>query len=178
MKNYCLYCGLEKKEYNAVKKDAYVSNFVVWRVLHVFMAIIFLFLFITSFLNHLLKVNQIFYFFAFVYSSIVSSFFLILKKDSIIPQFLIYLSISLLFIFGGFISSNNSVVPATTFIALLLITPMFMIDKPFFMAIELCAASALFLTWMYFKKPYDIWSIDLVNVLTFTIIGVFLHGDF
>ena len=32
-RNYFLYCGLEKEEYKAVKKDAYISNFVVWRVL-------------------------------------------------------------------------------------------------------------------------------------------------
>ena len=175
VRNYLLYCGLERKEYNEIKKDAYVSNFVVWRVLHVFMALIFLFLFITSFFNHLLKSNQLFYFFAFLYSSITSSFFLILKKDSIVPQFLIYLSITLLFIFGGFVSSNNSAVPATTFIALLLITPMFMIDKPFWMAIELTASSTLFLIWMHAIKSYDTWMTDLINVTIFTIVGIFLN---
>lgn len=173
--NYFLYCGLKKDEYNAIKKDAYISNFVVWRVLHIFMAGLFLFLYITSFLNHLLKTNQIFYLLAFIYSAAAISFFFILKKDSIIPQFLIYLSISLLFIFGCFISLNNPAVPATTFIALLLVTPMFMIDKPFWMTIELTAASTIFLIWMHGVKPYDIWMTDVINVTIFTIVGIFLN---
>lgn len=173
--NYFIYCGLDKDEYNAVKKDAYISNFIVWRVLHIFMAAVFLFLYIASLFNHLLKINQIFYICAFIYSVISSLFFFILRKDSIIPQFLIYLSISLLFIFGCFISANNSAVPATTFIGLLLITPMFMIDKPFWMAIELSAASTLFLIWMYFIKSPDIWMTDVINVIIFTIVGIFLN---
>lgn len=175
IKNYFLYCGLERDEYEAVKKDAYISNFVVWRVLHIFMAAVFLFLYATSFLNHLLKSNQIFYLCAFLYSAITSSFFFFLKKDSIIPQFLIYLSISLLFIFACFISQNNSAVPATTFIAFLLITPMFMIDKPFWMTIELCAVSTIFIIWMNEIKSYDIWMTDLINVTIFTIVGIFLN---
>lgn len=173
--NYFFYCGIERDEYNAIKKDAYVSNFVIWRILHFLMAISFGVLFGISLFNDMLRQNCFIYLLAFLYSAVAISFFFSLKKDSLLAQFLIYLSISLLFIFGCFISLNKPQIPATTFIVFLLITPMFMIDKPFFMAIELCAASALFLTWMYFKKPYDIWTIDLVNVLTFTIIGVFLN---
>ena len=175
IKNYFLYCGLERNEYKAVKKDAYVSNFVVWRVLHIFMALIFLSLFLSSCFNHLLKVNQLFYLLAFAYSALAISFFFILKKDSIMAQLLIYLSISLLFIFGCLISANNHAIPATTFIALLLITPLFMIDKPFWMAIELTAASLIFLTWMHGVKSYEIWMTDLINVTIYTIVGIFLN---
>lgn len=175
LRNYFFYCGLEKDEYNALKKDAYVSNFVIWRVLHIFMAAVFLFLYITTYANTLLETNRPFYMFAFMYSIVTSIFFFILKKDSLLAQFLIYLSITVLFLFGCFISQNNAFVPATTFIAFLLITPMFMIDKPFFMTIELCGASALFLIWMYNAKAYDVWRIDVINVSIFTIVGVFLN---
>ena len=173
--NYFFYCGIEREEYNAVKKDAYVSNFVIWRILHFLMAVTFAVLFAISLFNNLLRQNCFFYLIAFLYSAVAISFFFLLEKDSLLAQFLIYLSISLLFIFGCLISSNKTEIPATTFIVFLLITPMFMIDKPFFMAIELCAASALFLIWMHFIKPYEVWRIDLVNVLTFTIIGIFLN---
>ncbi len=175
LKNYFLYCGIEKKEYNALKKDAYVSNFEIWRILHIFMTAIFAVLFATSLLNHLLKINRIFYFCALVYSAITIPVFYKLKKDSIAAQLIIYLSISLLFIFGCFISINSPNFPATTFIGLLLITPMFMIDKPFFMAIELCCVSLLFLFWMHGVKPYNIWVTDVINVSIFTIVGIFLN---
>ena len=52
---------------------------------------------------------------------------------------------------------------------------MFMIDKPFFMTIELGAASVIFLLWMYAVKPFEIWEMDLINVVTYTIIGCFLN---
>lgn len=175
IRNYFLYCGLEKEEYNAVKKDAYVSNFIVWRVLHGFIAAVFLLLYIISHFNHILVINRTVYLFGFMYSAVTVVFFYILKKESIIPQFIIYLSISLLFVFGCFISQNNSAVPATTFIAMLLITPMFMIDKPFWMAIELCSASTMFLIWMHAIKEYDTWMTDVINVSIFTVVGIFLN---
>ena len=139
------------------------------------MAAAFGLLFLTSIFNGMLRKNEIFYLASFIYSVVSISFFFILKKDSIIAQFLIYLSISLLFIFACFISQNNPDVPATTFIVFLVITPMLMIDKPFFMTIELCAASCLFLFWMHCVKPYNIWLIDVVNAIPFTIVGIFLN---
>ena len=173
--NYFFYCGIEKDEYNAVKKDAYVSNFVIWRILHFFMTAVFGVLFVVSLIYDLLSVNRLLYLAAFLYSAVALSFFFTLKKDSIWAQLLIYLSISLLFIFGCFLTSNNATAPATTFIALLLVTPMFMIDKPFWMAFELSAASALFLIWMYYIKPYEIWRIDVINVIIYTVVGIFLN---
>ena len=175
LSNYFFYCGIERDEYNAIKKDAYVSNFVIWRILHFLMATAFGVLFSISLFNDLLKQNSFIYLVAFMYSAVAISFFFCLEKDSLLAQFIIYISISLLFIFGCLISQNKPEIPATTFIVFLMITPMFMIDKPFFMAIELCAAAALFLIWMYFEKAHEIWLIDLVNVLTFTIIGIFLN---
>jgi diguanylate cyclase (GGDEF)-like protein len=82
---------------------------------------------------------------------------------------------SLLFLFAAFVNSNKPEQNATTFIVLLVITPMFMIDKPYFMTIELCAASAIFLVWMHGIKPIDIWQIDMANAVTFTLVGSFLN---
>ena len=175
VRNYFCYCGIEKDEYNALKKDAYVSNFEVWRILHVLMAAVFAFLFIGSLFNELMKDNRLFYLLALVYSVIAVIYFFLAKKDSLIAQFIMYLSISLLFLFACFITQNKPDTPAITFIAFLLITPMFMIDKPFFMTIELCAASAVFLIWMYNVKTYDVWLLDMINVLIFTAVGIFLH---
>ena len=176
LRNYICYCGIEKDEYNALKKkDAYVSNFNVWRVLHFLMAAVFGFLFVGSFFSHLMEMNRVFYLVAFFYSLIALFLSFKLKKDSLIAQLIIYLSISLLFVFSGFITQNKPDIPATTFIVFLLITPMFMIDKPYFMAIELIAASTVFLIWMHGVKPYAVWRYDMVNVVIFTVVGIFLH---
>ena len=174
IRNYLFYCGIERDEYNRIKEDAYISNFVVWRILHFFMAAVFAALCLTALVNNLLKTNEIIYLAAFLYSASVIVFFFIFRKDSKVVQVLIYLSIFLLFLFGCFISKNNPVAPATTFIALLLITPMFIIGRPFFMAIELSAAATVFVVWMRSVKAYDVWMVDLINVIIFTIVGIFL----
>ena len=175
VRNYCFYCGIEKDEYDSLKKDAYVSNFAVWRILHFAMVAVFGALFISSLLSDLMQTNKPFYLGGFLYSIVATWFFFILKKDSIAAQLLIYLSISVLFLFGGFISQNRPGSPAATFIVMLLITPMFMIDKPYFMGIELGAASAVFLVWMHAVKPYEVWQMDFVNVIVYMVVGIFLH---
>ena len=175
IRNYFFYCGIEKDEYNALKKDAYVSNFKVWRVLHFLMAAVFGFLFVGSLFSNLMGANRIFYLAGFLYSAAAIVLFFTLRKESLAAQFLIYLSISLLFLFGCLISLQRPDSPAVSFIAFLLITPMFMIDKPFFMAFELCAASAVFLAWTHGVKPHEVWQVDFANVVTFTIIGIFLN---
>ncbi len=176
IRNYLYYCGLEKDEYNELKKDAYASNFEVWRVLHCFMVAVFTALSVASLKVDLFAGNKVFYLAALAYSAVVAVLFLfVLKKKSIIAQLIIYLSISLLFVFAALITQNNPGIPATSFVVFLLITPLFMIDKPYFMAIELGAASAVFIVWMHAVKPYEVWRIDVANIILFAIIGFFIH---
>ena len=176
IRNYVCYCGIEKDEYKELKKAAYVSNFEVWRVLHCLMTVVFAVLFVNSLGVGLMTVNRMFYLIAFVYSAVITFlFFFVLKKHSIIAQLVIYLSISMLLLFGALITQNKPEIPATAFIGMLLITPMFMIDKPYFMAIELSAASVIFLVWMHAVKKPDVWVIDLANTILFAFIGIFLH---
>ena len=175
VKNYVCYCGIEKEEFKAVKKDAYASNFQIWRILHIVMDFAFALLFIFGLFNDLAKDNTYFYLGAFIYSVIATVFFFILNKRSLIAQLIIYLSISVLFLFGCFITQNKPNTPAITFITFLLISPLFMIDKPYFMALELVVASTVFLIWMHSVKVPEIWQADLMNTIIFTIIGILIH---
>ena len=175
IRNYFFYCGIEREEYRELKRDAYISNFKLWRALHIMLVVVFATLFISSLLNGLMGVNRLFYLAALLYSIGAALCFFILRKDALIAQFLIYLSIAALFLFACFVTANKPELPATAFIVFILIAPMFMIDKPYFMAIELGVAATVFLVWMYQVKPYEIWRIDLINVLTFTPVGVVLN---
>ena len=174
-RNYICYCGIEKQEFKAVKKDAYASNFQVWRILHIVMDVAFAALFVFALFVDLAKDNRYFYLGAFIYSIIATVFFFVLNKRSIAGQLIIYLSISVLFLFGCFITQNKPDTPAITFIAFLLITPLFMIDKPYFMTLELIVASTVFLIWMHFVKEPEVWKMDLMNTIIFTIIGILIH---
>ena len=90
-------------------------------------------------------------------------------------QLLIYLSISVLFIFAAFITANKPSVPGITFIVFLIMTPMFMIDKPYFMSLELIVATTIYAIWMHAVKDPDIFELDLANVIIFTVVGIFIH---
>ena len=175
LRNYFCYCGIEKEEYQSLKKSAYISNFEVWRVLHFLMIAAFGTAFVISLIDPFMRMNAIFYGIWFGYSIAATVMFFVLKKDSIAAQLLIYLSISMLLLFGAFVSSNKRDIPSISFIAFLLITPIFMIDKPYFMSIELLVASAIFLFWMYFEKDFAIWRIDVINTVSYMLIGILIH---
>ena len=175
LRNYFCYCGIEKEEYTSLKKNAYVSNFEVWRFLHILMDVLFAALFVVAMLNDFVGINKWFYLGALVYSLIATIFFFVLKKDSLAGQLLIYLSMSVMFLFAAFITQNKPDKPAISFMAFILIAPMFMIDKSYFMAIELITASSIFLGWMYVVKPQDVWTMDLVNTIIYTVVGIFIH---
>lgn len=178
IRNYFCYCGIEKQEYNKIKKDAYVSNFVVWRMLHVLMSVVFTALFISSVASEILRPNMFIYMGGMIYSILATlAQFFILNKKSIIAQFLIYLSISMLLLFGCFITANKPSTPATTFFVLIIITPIFMIDKPYFMTLELIIATTVFLIWMYYAKiDYPlVWRADLINSIVFLFVAIFIH---
>ena len=77
LRNLFCYCGIEKDEYNAIKKDAYVSNFKVWRILHILMAAVFAFLYIGSLLFDLMSANSLIYLVSLIYSVGASVYFFI-----------------------------------------------------------------------------------------------------
>ena len=86
IRNYVCYCGIEKDEYNAVKKDAYVSNFKIWRTIHCLLTAVFAVLFINSLLDSLLVQNKVFYLIAFLYFAIATVIFFVVKKDPLQGQ--------------------------------------------------------------------------------------------
>lgn len=176
IRNYFCYCGIEKDLYRKIKKDAYVSNFQVWRVLHVLMDLAFALLFIFSLINDLADENRWFYLGALIYSLLATiPFFVVKKKDFFLMQLLIYLSISVLFLFACFITSNKPSIPGITFIVFLIMTPMFMIDKPYFMSLELVVATTIYAIWMHAVKDPEIFKMELANVIIFTLVGIFVH---
>ena len=175
IRNYLFYCGIEKEEYDEVKKSIYVSNFKVWRVLNCLMTCVFAFLFVDSILDDFLMANTVFYMIAFIYSMVVTFVFFVTKKGSIVTQQFICLSILVLLAFSMFITRNKPEFPATTFIALLLIAPMFALGRPIYMGFVLAISSVWYLVWMHGIKPPDIWHVDLVNVFIFTVVSFVIY---
>ena len=175
IRNYFCYCGIEKDEYNSLKKELYVSNFVIWRTIHFIILAVFTVLFPLSTFIPFLKPLFPIYLSGFIYACAMIGLFFVLKKDSLAAQLLIYLTISMLLLYTAFITAKSPTLPAASFIVMILITPLFMLDKPYFMAIEITAANLIFLIWMYNVKPLEIWKYDLLNTILFSVVGFFLH---
>ena len=175
LRNYLCYCGIEKEEYNEVKIAAYVSNVRIWRVLHCAMIAIFAVLTFLTVVDDMVAPYTALFVGYLLYSLVATFSFFSLESDTILAQFWIYLSISLLLLFGAFVTRVHVQYPATTFIVLLLVLPMFMIDKPYFMGLVLGIAVAVFLVWMYHIKPYFVWRMDVLNTGVFAAVGFFLH---
>ena len=175
IRNYLCYCGIEKDEYNALKRDAYRSNFRIWRILTCLIGLFFLVLFIYSLFGDFITVNRPFYLLSLIFFAVSFCLFFVIKEDSILAQFLIYLIISMLFFLSILIALGHPDIPAVMFIVMIIITPMFMIDKPYFMGLELAVASAIFLIWMRAVKPYDVWQIDFANVVVYSVAGFVIH---
>lgn len=173
--NYFCYCGIEKDEFKKVKKQAYIANFEMWRILHFILDVTLGILLIFSLANDFVAINRLPYLIGFIYSLIATVLFFLVKKDSLIGQLLIYLSISAILLFGAFITQNKPEAPAISFIAFLLITPLFMVDKPYFMSFVLVLATTIFLIWMHFVKTPEVWKVDLMNTIIFTFVGILIH---
>ena len=176
IRDYFCYCGITKEEYDAIKKDVYVSNFVIWRVLHALMTIVFGALFINALISNALRQNLFFYLGLFIYSTVSFVLFLfVFRKGTLIAQLYIYLSAIALFIFGALITANAPEASAVTFMVFLVIIPMTLLHKPYYMSVVLVIVSVVFLFWMRAIKTDDVWIGDLVNTITFCVVGMAIN---
>ena len=176
LKNLFFYCGLEKEEYNEIKLEAYKSNFRAWKLLHI---LIFALFFIMTIVNIVLGFSSstvLLSLLTLIYSGIICVlFFFVFKEDSLVAQFLIYFTMIILLCYGLNVSISKPHMMGVTFIALLLILPVFMIDKPYFMALLTSVASVIYLIFASIAKEKDVFNADLVNVVIYCFIGIIIN---
>ncbi len=107
IRNYLCYCGIEKEEYNKVKKAAYVSNFRVWRNMHCALIVLFAALTVCSRFDGPMAGNGTLYLYGLGYSVVSTCVFFLPAEDASFAQLGIYLTVSLLCVIGAFISQNH-----------------------------------------------------------------------
>lgn len=169
-------CGLPDEEYKKIKKQAYVSNFEVWKYLNILMLIAFGSVFVvTIFVPGLLSNSFPHILVAGYFALAVILFKFVLKPDSIAGQLFIYLSMIVIFLMGLRLSINKPDMMAVVFNVALVAVPMFMIDRPYFMVILLGSATAVHLICAYQVKPLIIFESDLVNCSVFCVIGIVIN---
>lgn len=172
------YCGLSKDEYRLIKREAYGSNYDVWKYLHPLFFVGYLFILAVSVFNGgatgegALFIEII----MTAYLAAASLLFLfVLKKNSVITQLAIYFTMILML--GAAIAINaiepNEIV--ISFVVLLVLLPMVMIDKPYFMAILLIIAVVGYL----FAIPHDPgdgkFAFHAVNAISYGMFGIIIN---
>lgn len=174
---YIINCGTTDEKYKSIIKMAYVSNFNIWKFLHIFITILFGGLTIASFIGpELIAINSTIFTILFVYFLIMSClFFTAFREDSIISQLAIYLSMIALMCFGLYQSIAKSEMIAVAFFVIMIVLPTIMIDRPIYMGILLICASGVFIAHSYMLKSGLALFGDVTNCIVFCIIGIVMN---
>lgn len=177
LKNAFLYCGLTKDEYGSIKRESsYKSNFRIWKNLNVVMLAFFAVLPIISLSTPGWETLGFIQLGIFVYSLIVTLLFLFrLKQDSLAAQFIIYTNMIILLGYAMYVTLGHKDQMAVTFSIFLVLLPMFMIDKPYFMAMLLSIASVVYLSHAYVLKDPSIMKTETIDICVFTVLGIIIN---
>ena len=150
------YCGLSKEEYRGIKRQAYISNYQVWKYLHILLLAAYLFLAVALYCYDGLTISTFVQIWMSVYLLVASCLFIhVFPEDSLIAQFAIYFTMIMLLFASIVIAVYQPGANSVTFTVLLVLLPMFMIDKPYFMAILLTSAVIVYLKVLSGVKGTD-----------------------
>ena len=151
LRDLACYCGLSKEEYRSIKKEAYISNFQVWKHLHVLLFLGYAVMALAFSMQDGGSPYAYVQLGMMTYLAVVSILFYsaFRKPDALFPQFVIYLTMILLLLAAMLISVLEPGARSVTFIVLLVMLPMFMIDKPYYMALLLSGAVVVYLLVTY-----------------------------
>ena len=173
--NLFTYCGVSKDEYESVKKDAYVNNFRVWKWLHVFMIVVFGVITLESIIYNGLEAEAMLRMAVLSYSIIVTILFhTVIKEDSLTGQLIIYLSMIILLLATFRMAFEEKEMMAVSFVVMLVLMSMFMIDKPYFMTIVISVAAAVYIAHAAAFKDV-VMRKDIINVIGYSVVGIIIN---
>ncbi len=177
LKNQLLYCGLSKDDYHKVQRDAYAENFSVWKRLNLLIICVFTVVFLLgSQLRFDSRVDYVML--AVICYSTVSSllFFFVLKPDRLPAQLMIYGSMVLLMIYALYASLAYPAMMAVTFIVMLVLLPMFIVERPVWMMVYLAFCIAINLIFSSGRKEPNAYSLDAINCFAYGLIGMVISA--
>lgn len=170
------YCGVTKEEYDSIKPEAYKSNFAMWRLLHACMTVIVAVLFLWAMISGEPSASLYTYSLLLIYATAVTILFtMVLEPDSLFAQLLIYATMALLLLAGLRLSLNQPDMMAVTFIVMLVMLPMFVIDKPYYMALMLIVSACVYYVCIRRVKTDVALIADGVNLWVYTPMAILIN---
>ena len=173
------YCGIEKEDYNVVRPLIWKRNIRTLRItsiLAIAMGLLFLAVNILTGTGLWLP-----YLFLFCGSLVILTILLLLQERGIgesAAMILCYAQMILVCSYATILSTqpSNYAVPATSVIVFISLLPLSIDDRPIRMYIVMLLESAAYLSISYLAKSPDSFSLDIINVLTFCVVGMILYA--
>ncbi|MBO4366862.1 MAG: HD domain-containing protein [Clostridia bacterium] len=177
-KSFLFYCGIGKEAYTSVRPLIWERNKRTVRITALLsgsMAGVFFVI------NLIRKSDVLFpYIFLFFGSLLILSVWLLIRnrKAIALSQILCYAEMAITCVYASLLSSteSNYAVPATSVIVFIALLPQSIDDRPVRMYLFMTAESVFYLFFSYFKKSPEVFSLDLINTVTFCVIGMILYS--
>ena len=174
-RNEYLYCGLEKGEYERIEHRIMERNAtLVSSVSYGVVALGILFLILNAFLG---SENLLAYWILVIGGGVCATIGRLLLKNDYGVLVYCYALILIVFAYGTVLSfqPGNINNPSTSIVVFLALMPLVVNDKPIRMGMVIFLSTIGFLLASYYLKSHAAFETDLMNTITFSVLGFFLY---
>lgn len=173
IQNILLFAGVDRLNYDLVKTKVANVNRTVITVFSGIASILLALFYVLTFFIEVMRHNRPIYELGLIFSVIlfVTSKF-IAKRYAKLVAMLVHLAIAIFYIYGiliGTVVSPNHA--SVTFMVMLVFMPMLFINRPAHSIIMNLFYAIIFIVLCYRNKSMDLIPTDVVNVITFSILG-------
>ena len=170
-----LYCGLEKDEFESIESRIMERNATLVSKVSVGVTILgILFLLLNAFLG---SENLLAYWILVIGGGLCTVVGLAFHHKNRFALLYGYALIIDVFLYGIVLSFQPGNVnnPSTSIVVFLALMPLIINDKPIRMGMVVFVSTILFLAFSYYLKAFDAFETDLMNTITFSVLGFFLY---
>ncbi len=178
-KSFLLYCTLAKDEYDHVRPLVWNRNRRTLKITSLLAAGMGLLFLLFNRLTH----SEVWmpYLFLFCGSALVYLLLRTLERKTMrewLSKLLCYMEMLMVCAYAGILSTqpSNYAIPATSIIVFIAVLPLSIDDRPVRMYAFMLFESAAYLVVSYRLKSQSAFLLDVVNVITFCIIGMVLYA--
>ncbi len=180
IKDFLLYCGIDRENYFLIRSLLWHRNIKLLRITTLLsggMGLMFLIL------NALTKSGVWLPYLILVCGSLIFLILAFLRQTEgtsgwLLSMFLCYGQMMLVCVYAGILSTQpgNYGIPATSVIVFIALFPLSIDDRPVRMFLVMLTESVVYLCVSRFMKSPNAFSLDVINALTFCLLGMILYS--
>ena len=178
LNKYLVSCGLENEEYDLIRPLLWDRNRRILKVTSILSgAMGLLFLGVQQLLQSGVWLPYLFLFCGSAAIYLLTRFVNDRHPYQVLTMLLCYAQMVLDCAYAGFLSTqpSNYAIPATSVVVFIAVLPLSIDDRPVRMYLFMLAESAAYLAVSFFMKSEKAFSLDMLNVATFCLVGMILY---